>query len=474
MTIAGNLQALRRSWWLVLLVTCVAVAAATAITVTAPPRYATATTFFVTTPGEERADVMQGSVFSRERIKSYVDVVGGERLAGMVAERYPLGLSIQQIQDRISAQAIRDTVLFTVTVTDTDEARSQQLARAVLIEFTALVEALEGSPALDLPAVKLEVVAGPSPAPLAAGTVRNIGLGLLAGLLVGVALALLRAAFDRAIRTPERLQQAAMVPLLAVVPHQAAMARRPALSRDRSGGRGPESFRHLRTSLRAVAPELRVLAVASAASRDGRSITAANLAISVAETGRRVLLVDADLRRPRLADYLGLAPGPGLSDVLAGRVAARDALQQWRRQPVSVLPAGPAAPNPSELLESPRWSELLAWARRDFDLVVIDTPPLLPVTDAAVVAAGADGVLLVARTNRTGHDQVEAATALLWTVHAPVVGCVLTDMRRRDRRLSYRYPIVQRHAERPAVTSEAVPVTPQTRGLAGQPTASVR
>ncbi|MFC6018119.1 polysaccharide biosynthesis tyrosine autokinase [Plantactinospora solaniradicis] len=465
MTIANSLRALRRSWWLVALATIFALGVVGTVTATAVPRYVTTTTFFVTTPGKGASDVMQGSTFSRERIKSYVDLVGGDRLAGMVAGNHPLGLSVRQVQDRISARAVRDTVLFTVTVTDRAETRSQQLAHAVLTELTSLVETLEGSPGTDASTVRLEVVAGPTPALVASRPTRNLALGLLAGLLAGAAGALLREALDRSVRTPGKLREAAEVPVLAVIPHQVSVARRPALLR---GGCSPgaESFRQLRTNLRSVDPTLRILAVASAAPREGRSITAANLAIMAAETGRRVLLLEADLRRPRIAHYLGLQDAPGLSEVLAGRAAAPEVLQQWGRHSLWVMPCGAVPSNPSELLGSGNMSALLKRVRADFDLAVIDTPPLLPLTDAAVVAAAADGVVLLARANRTGHEQVRAMSAALRTVHGRVVGCVLNDVRRRDVGVTYRYPSPRRGAARSRGETDGMPSA--TAGTVGR------
>jgi len=448
MTVASSVRALRRSWWLVVAAMVCGLAVAGVVTATAAPRYVTTTTFFVTTPGKGTADVMQGSTFSRERIKSYVDLVGGDRLAGMVADKHPLGLSVRQIQDRVAARAVRDTVLFTVSVTDRDESRSEQLARAVLTEFTSLVETLEGSPGVADPAVRLEVVAGPTPAPVSSRPLRDLGLGLLAGLLAGLAGALLREALDRSIRTPRELHEAADASVLAAIPHHPSVAKEPELLQGGSSP-GAESFRQLRMNLHSVAPAVKLLAVTSAAPGEGRSTTAANLALMAAETGRRVLLVEADLRRPTIAAHLGLREAPGLSEVLAGEATLADALREWGQYPLWVLPAGDVPLNPTELLDSGNMAALLEHARHHFDLTVIDTPPLLPLTDAGVVAPEVDGVLLVARANRTGHEQVRATAAALRTVHGQVVGCVLNGVQRGDAGVTYRYPAPRRGDDAP-------------------------
>ncbi|MGW4465174.1 polysaccharide biosynthesis tyrosine autokinase [Micromonospora sp. NPDC004704] len=462
----SSLRALRRSWWLVLVAVISGLGIAGVVTTREVPQYVTTTTFFVTTPGKGTTDVMQGSTFSRERIKSYVDLVRGDRLAGMVAGEHPMGLSVQQIQERITAQAVRDTVLLTVTITDVDQARSERLAHAVLGEFTALVETLEGSPGADSPAVKLEVIAGPTPVTVTSRPLRNLGLGLLAGLLVGLAAAMLRETLDKTVRTSGMLLETTGAPVLAVVPHQGSMARKPALLRGGSTP-GAESFRQLRTNLRCVDPSVRILAVTSAIPGEGRSITAANLAVMVAETGSRVLLLEADLRRPRIANYLKLPGRTGLSDVLAGRIEVSDALQQWGKHPLWVLPCGATPSNPSELLGSGKMATLLESERWNFDLIVIDTPALLPLTDGAVVAQAADGVILVARANMTGQEEVRAASAALRTVHAQVVGCVLNDVGRRDVGLAYRYGVGVRIGVRSRAAGEVLPL-PEAAQAPGQ------
>jgi capsular exopolysaccharide synthesis family protein len=143
-----------------------------------------------------------------------------------------------------------------------------------------------------------------------------------------------------------------------------------------------------------------------------------------AKAGQRVLIMDADLRHPRIADYLGMEGAAGLTTVLVGKASVDEVLQRWGTH-LWVLPSGLLPPNPSELLGSRYMAELLADLRKRFDTVIVDSPPLLPVTDAAVVAARADGALLVARSHRTRGAQVTAAVKALRSVDARLLGCVL-------------------------------------------------
>jgi capsular exopolysaccharide synthesis family protein len=171
--------------------------------------------------------------------------------------------------------------------------------------------------------------------------------------------------------------------------------------------------------------------VTSSVASEGKSSTAVNLAIVSAETGRRVLLIEADLRRPRAADYLGLERAVGLSNALAGQVPVRDVIQPWGTDGLMVLPSGSVPPNPSEMLGSQNLVNLIADLRTMFDLVIIDTPPMLPVTDGAVASTVADGVLVVVRYGKTTRNQVNASIDSLEAVDARILGCVLTMVPRK-------------------------------------------
>jgi capsular exopolysaccharide synthesis family protein len=149
-----------------------------------------------------------------------------------------------------------------------------------------------------------------------------------------------------------------------------------------------------------------------------------NLAIAFAEAGRSVLLIDGDLRRPKLADYLGVEGGVGLTNVLAHQVDVHDVIQTWGRTLLDVLPSGSVPPNPSELLGSRQMLDLITEMRTKYDMVIIDTPPLLPVTDAAVVSAFVDGTVIVVRYGRTKKKLVEIAVDNLRAVDARILGAV--------------------------------------------------
>ncbi len=436
MQLRDVLRAARRRWWLVAVALIAALAAAAVVNSASRPRYATSVTFFVTTPSEATSESYQGGLFSEQRVKSYVSLITSERLAAMVAGQPGIDLPAGQIQSRISAHSLPDTVLLRATVTDTDRVRVRHLAAAVAQQFIALVTTVETPAGGEAPRIRVQIISGPAePTPVSPRSSRNLALAVLLGLLLGVGAAVVADALDTTVKTPEALAEVAGAPVLAVVPYDGSARLTPfpanGSPRHAPDGRGAaaraEALRQLRTNLQFVdvdAPP-RVIGITSALPAEGKSTTAVNLAAAFAEAGARVLLVEADLRHPKVATYLGLEGAVGLSNVLAGQVDLDEVVQPWGSSDLHVLASGFIPANPSELLGSQQMVDLLSRVRHRYDMVIVDTPPLLPVTDAAVVAAVVDGVVLVARSGRTHRARVGIAVAALRRVDARLLGCVL-------------------------------------------------
>lgn len=200
-----------------------------------------------------------------------------------------------------------------------------------------------------------------------------------------------------------------------------------------------EAFRTLRTSLEfsSLDRTLRTLVVTSAAPNEGKSTTLANLGITLAQAGRQVALVDADLRRPSLHQVFGLPNTAGLTTMLLDEAAmAKPPFQNGPVAGLRILTSGPLPPNPAELLASRRIEDILARLREEADMVLFDAPPLIAVSDAAVLAARVDGVILVVQAEKTKREHVQRAKTLLERVNAHLVGAVLTDAK-LDRSVSY-------------------------------------
>lgn len=268
---------------------------------------------------------------------------------------------------------------------------------------------------------------------------RNTVLGFVLGLLLGVGLAFLFERLDRRIREPRDLERIYGLPLLGVVPESPVLSRHTddaSAARDALPEAEAETFRMLRAHLRYfnIDRELHTLVVASAAPGDGKTTVARNLAEAAATMGSRVLLMETDLRRPTVSKQLALSPNPGLAGVLIGALSLGEAVQKIALQKTAssapersldILIAGAVAPpNPAELLESQAMRKLLAHVRSEYDLVVIDTPPLTVVSDAFPLLSQVDGVVIVGRVGRNRRDVASRLHEILKGVDAPLLGVV--------------------------------------------------
>ncbi len=442
MELRDYIRVARKRWWMLLAATLAALGIAALITAQTTPLYATSVTFFITTPNDGVSDAYQGGLFSQQRVRSYQTLLTSDRLAALVAQNRSLGLTAAEVRERISAEAIPETVLLRATVTDSSRARSQLVATAVADRFKTRVESLETPPGQQVSAVKVEVASGPETEedPVSPRPVRNLAIGAVLGLLTGLGAAFLRDLLDTTVKTREGLQELTGAPLIAAVPFDAELRSEPLVLAGPGHAARAEALRQLRTNLQYVDvdQEVKTLVLSSAVPGEGKSSTACGLAMLCAEAGQRVLIVDADLRRPKVAEYLGVEGTVGLTSVLVGQASIDDVLHRYSSQ-LFVLPSGSLPPNPSELLGSQQMADLLGELRERFDTVLIDCPALLPVTDAAVVAGLADGALLLARAGKTTAAQVNTAVSALRAVDARLLGCVLNMLASKGADAYYYY-----------------------------------
>ncbi|HME05356.1 MAG TPA: hypothetical protein VKG38_20195, partial [Solirubrobacteraceae bacterium] len=286
--------------------------------------------------------------------------------------------------------------------------------------------------------------------PISPLVTRNTILGGILGLLLGLGVAFLLEHFDQRIREPEDLRRIYQLPLLGVVPESSALARFPGRrGRAESHDHGEVAvFGLIRAQLRycKVDRALRTLLVVSAANGDGKTTIALHLARAAASVGSRVLLLEADLRAPALAEQLVVQPGPGLQDVLTGRESLSSATQtidlgaaalensRGQIRPgeaiLDVLVAGAGSPpNPGELIESHAMAAVLEQARSTFDLVVIDTPPLAAISDAFPLLRKVDGVIIVGRIGRDRRDAAQRLHDTLKGTDAPLLGVIANGVK---------------------------------------------
>lgn len=268
---------------------------------------------------------------------------------------------------------------------------------------------------------------------------RNLLIGCVLGLVVGLSGAFGKSAVDRQLRDSGDIEETTGLPVLGAVPVELDGERLPALSHP--GSLRSEAYRLVRTNVGFTdVPDLpRTLLVTSAAPGEGKTSLAVNLAVSCAQSGESVVVVDADLRKPRVAFHFSLDGNPGLSDLLASPGAAIGPyLQPSADGLLAVLPAGRIPPNPSELLGSEPMRRLLEQLGQQFDRVIVDAPPVLPVADGVKLASLVSGVLLVARIGQTTKDELVTASDRLAKASARLLGVVANGVRpSRDHAYGY-------------------------------------
>ncbi len=424
-------KTLRTQWLIILATTLVGLIAAAIMTTLTTPLYQASTRLFVsTTAGVSMSDLYQGNRLSQDRVVSYVELLKGQTLAQRVVDKLNLDMTADQLRGEINATSKLDTVLIKVTVLDKSPVRARDIANALSDEFVVMVRELEtpGPGARPDARVVVEQRASIPDSPLVPKKSRNIAVGLGLGLLAGVGLAVLRDNFDNTVKDRETIEQIAGVGLVGSIPLDKSRRTQPAISFENDNSAIAEAFRKLRTNLQFLAVDNppRVIVVASSAPSEGKSTTAINLALALAEAENNVVLVDGDLRRPSVSNYLDLVGSVGLSTVLSGGATLSEVLQDTKFPRLSVLAAGPTPPNPSELLGSHAAKKTLNELRSRFDYVIVDSAPLLAVTDAAVIATHCDGALVMTRFGETKREQLSHAVRNLKDAGASVLGAVFT------------------------------------------------
>ncbi|MFN0281370.1 MAG: polysaccharide biosynthesis tyrosine autokinase [Kineosporiaceae bacterium] len=444
MTLAQYLRIARAKWLLIAIaVTLGGTGAATYSWLQTPVYSATAQMFITTRAAESNiATLSQGSTFTQQRVKSYAAVITAPDVLEPVIEDLAIpGLGAEGLASRVTASTPQDTVLLVLTVTDTSPTNAARIANAIATEFSSYVTQLELPSGKGTSPVKVTLTSPATPprSPISPRKSFNLLLGLTLGLAMGVGGAVLRDSLDRTIGPKHDAGSVTSSPVLAGIVDDPEIKTSPLIIHNAFSPRA-EAFRQLRTNIRflSVDHEVRSLVVTSALAGEGKSTTAANLAIALAQGGDKVVLIDADLRRPSAGDLFGLTTGVGLTSVLLGDVPLGDAVQPWRDDlALWVLTSGPIPPNPSELIGSARMVQVVEQLVAEGYVVVVDSPPLLPVTDASILARITSGALLVVRARATRVEQLAAGADALRAAGAPILGVVVNCVPKSGRGYYY-------------------------------------
>ena len=426
MELRDYLRILRKHLQLIVVTTVLCAIAALVTSLATIPTYQGTAKLLVVAkndPAGGTSSAYQGALLSQQLVKSFAKILESRTIAEAALRLDPQPLTPTQLQARVHAEPVTDTLLINLSVEDTDPARAKRLTNNVARAFVITMPELQSGSALQVSLV--ERALQPTQA-LTPRTNVNVALGLVLGFLLGVGLAFLHHLLDRSIKIPEELETAAGSPVVGTIPpFKAAKQPIPVIEQPRTAV--AEAFRKLRTNFAFLSVERDSVCcvVTSPASGDGKSTVVSNLAIALAQTGQRVALVEADLRKPSLHRIFGLHQRVGTTTVLLNQADVRDALQHMGPGLPAVLTSGQIPPNPSELLGTRRMAELLAELREAYEVILVDCPPLLPVTDPMVVSQYADGLLLIARSGATTKDQAAAAKAACIKAGATVFGTIL-------------------------------------------------
>jgi capsular exopolysaccharide synthesis family protein len=425
------LKLMRIRWATVLLTALAVLVLAILYTVITTPLYQASTRLFVsTTSGKSVTELYQGNRLSQERVRSYTELLMGKTLAQRTIDKLDLDMSAGALKAMVTAMAKPDTVLIDVAVLDPSPLRARDIANALSDEFVVMARELEAPDPGERPEARVVVEQRASiPAsPVIPKTARNLVGGLTLGLLLGAGLALLRDRLDNTVKSQETLEEITHVGLAGSIPLDKERRKEVAISFETSNTSISEAFRKLRTNLQFLNVDHppRTIVITSSAPSEGKSTTAINIALALAEANYDVVLVDGDMRRPSVAKYLNLVGSVGFSTVLSGNATLEDVLQTTKYPRMSVLTAGTVPPNPSELLGSQAARKVLGELREKFDYVIIDSSPLLAVTDGAILATNADGALIMARFGETKREQLAHSVKMLNNVGATLLGAVFT------------------------------------------------
>ncbi len=433
MDLRDYLRIMRRNWILISALTMAGLLGGGAVSVLIQPTYTANTQLFVAIQGSGTvSELQQGNTFGQARVQSYVRTVTTPVVLQPAIDDLGLSETADELARRVHASTDLNTVIINISVSDKSPVQAAATAQAVASSLVKAIDTLEKPRTGGTSPVSLSIItpAAAPASPSAPNTRLNLLLGLFVGLALGLGLAVVRSVFDSAVRGEADVRNITNAPLLGGIAFDPDASDKPLLTQAAPQSPRAESFRQLRTNLQFanVSGQAKTVLLTSSLPGEGKSTTATNLAIALAQAGQTVCLIDADLRRPMVNEYLGLERNAGLTTALVGTADVNDLLQPWGEDSLYVLTSGEIPPNPSELLGSEEMKHLIIRLEQAFDTVIIDAPPLLPVTDAAVLSQHVGGVVLVVGAQTIKQADLEKALKALEMVRATLLGVVVNRL----------------------------------------------
>ena len=446
---------LRQSWLVLVLAGALGLGLGVAHTALTPTSYTSnASVLFALDTRGSLSVLAEGSTYTQDLMPSYVRVMTTSLVLQPVIDQLGLPMDRKALADEVSIEHELNSVIVEVSVTDHDPVRAAVIANAITDQTKTAVNVLSPKTANSLGEITVTTVspAVPATVPTSPVPLIDVTVGLLLGLILGMAgIVLWDLVRSSPINSPSAVERATTRPVIGLINLDPKSRYRPLPVDSQPLLQRSESFRFLQANLSALAKDSTIcLVVTSPRAGDGRTSTAANLAIAMAlsHPTLRVLVVDAHLQRPAMAELLGTTPLAGVTSVVIGTTALDDAIVQWSTEEpsartISFLPAGPPVNGASDLLASEAMAALLKQLRELYDVVIIDSAPLLDATDGAILAAQTDGALLVVDAQKTRQRPFSESLARLRLAGAQVLGVVLN--RATDASREYREPRSARH-----------------------------
>lgn len=434
---------LLKKWYIIAI--CFILATSSAFVVTQfymKPVYKAHTTLFLGKESDKVASLSIADIqINNQLVNDYRELLKSNLVADSIEKK--LGVNAGRFKRNVNVQTVKDSRIFSISYEDTDP----QLAADVVNELALVIKQM-ASDIIQVKNVKVIDTAKTPTFPVSPSKKKNVGLAGIVGLALGAGLIYLLEMLDYTFKKPEDVERQLELNVIGTVPEFEGGKRGKRKAKDpkvleqdylknlitKNDPKAPasEAFREIRTNLHymSVDKELKSIVITSPTLGDGKTVTAVNVAVAFAKSGKKVLVIDADLRKPKVHHYFGIANEKGLTNIIKGDIDDKEINSMTLRgiQNLFVIPSGPIPPNPAEILSSNKMQQLLEKLKDDYDTIIIDTPPVGQVTDAAILAGTTDGAILVFACSQTRIDMAKRAKKALASVNSNIIGTVLTKV----------------------------------------------
>lgn len=396
------------------------------------PVYQTYTTLMIGRPQEYAGKIEYDDVLLNQKLVStYGEIVKSRIIADELIEKLKLNLTYEKLGKKINVTLLKDTEIIKISVKDKDRKMAAKIANeiaGVFIKYVAQIMHIENIQIIDKAEVPLKPI---KPRPII-----NMIVTFIVASMISTCAVIIREYLDNTIKSSEEIEKKFNLPVVGIVPKLLKAQGNNSKNNDKiiiHKDQNPliiEAFRTLRTNIQfsGIDKALKNILITSSIAAEGKTVTSINLAYSISRTEKKVILIDCDLRKPKIHDYFDILNSTGLTTALATKIDYKNFIQVIYEGKLDLLTSGPIPPNPSELLGSKRMQLLLERVKQDYDVVILDSPSAGIVTDAAVLSTKVDGTIFVCEVGRTEMEEVNTAKAALENVNANIIGVILNKV----------------------------------------------